>query len=99
MARIEEYWERADQLAEEIVNAWRMNVRAGNASLLTEEFMRVFDRACRYRNAKVVADNQRQFGALNERAEAEEDCLRVEFAAAYKEFSESFNKQRRELRM
>lgn len=84
MPSIEEYLERADDLAQEVVNAWGVNMQAGNAALLTDEFKSVFDKACRYRDAKEVADNHREFSMLSERDAAEEMTTRQAFAEAYK---------------
>jgi len=44
--------EHADKLAQEVVNAWPMNMRADNTDSLTEDFKALFDKACRYRNAR-----------------------------------------------
>ena len=89
MPSIEEYLEHADGLAQEVVNAWRMNMRAGNAALLTDDFKTVLDKACRYRDARKVADNHRQFKILSESVAAEEEATRRAFAEAYKAFREN----------
>jgi hypothetical protein len=88
MQPIEKYLERSDELAQEVVNAWGTNMRAGNADFLTDDFKALFDKACRYRNAKSTADNRRQFGALNERDAAEEAIERQAFGEAYKSYWE-----------
>jgi mevalonate kinase len=88
MPPIEEYLQRADELAQEVVNAWGVNMQAGNAASLTDEFKAVLDKACRYRNAKEVADNHRQFNMLSERDAGEETATRQAFAEAYKIFWE-----------
>jgi hypothetical protein len=88
MPPIEEYLERADDLAQEVVNAWGVNMRACNAALFTDEFKAVFDKVCRYRDAKEVADNHRRFDMLSERDAAEETTTRQAFAEAYKIFWE-----------
>ena len=53
-----------DEWAQNVVNAWGVNVSAGNARLLTEEFKSLLDLACRYREARSLADNHRQFNML-----------------------------------
>lgn len=88
MPPIEEYLEHADELAQEIVNAWGVNMRAGNGAFFTDEFKVVFDKACRYRNAKNDADNHRQVNVSSEGDAAEETATRQGFAEAYKTFWE-----------
>jgi hypothetical protein len=88
MQPIEKYLEHADRLAQEVVNAWGINVGAGNTALLTEEFNALLDKACRYQNAKSYSDNHREFRVLSQRDISEEETTRREFAAAYKLFWE-----------
>jgi hypothetical protein len=77
----------ASACAQEIVNAWGLNVRAGNSSVLTPAFMDVFDKACRYQQAKQQADSYRRLNALHETgAEAEETAARQLFAEAFTEW-------------
>jgi hypothetical protein len=85
---VEEYLERADELAQEVVNAWGQNVAAGNACYLTAEFKALFDKTCLYRDAKMVADNRREFNMLTEREAAEEGSAREAFLEAYGAFCE-----------
>jgi hypothetical protein len=54
----------ADALAQEVVNAWGMNVTAGNAERLSAGFKALFEKACAYRDAKKIADNRRTYNAL-----------------------------------
>jgi hypothetical protein len=42
----------AEELAQEVVNAWAVNMRAGSAGSLTDDFKALFDKACRYRDAR-----------------------------------------------
>lgn len=88
MQPIEKYLEHVDELAQEIVNAWGVNVKAGNAALLTDEFKEVFDKACRYRTAKSVADNYRENQMSSAAVTEEERTTRLAFAEAYKRFWE-----------
>lgn len=78
--------ERADEWAQNVVDAWGVNVRAGNAALLTEEFKSLFNLACRYRDAKRVAENHRQFNVLTQREAAEEDRTLREFVKEFEAF-------------
>jgi len=80
--------ENADGLAQDVVNAWGVNVSAGNASDLTPEFKRLLDKACRYRTAKSIADNHREFNVLTDAEETELQTTRLEFAEEYKVFHE-----------
>jgi len=84
MPPIEDYMQRADKLAQEAVNAWGVNMQAGNAALLTDEFKAVLEKAFRYRSAKEVADNHRKFNMLSERDAGEEAATRQAFAEAFK---------------
>jgi hypothetical protein len=88
MPTLEEYLRNADTLAQEVVNAWGINVQSGNASLLTDQFKVLLDKACLYRNAKNVADNRRKFSMLSEQEEVELKTARQTFAEAYKAFYE-----------
>ena len=85
---LEEYVQRADELAYEVVHAWVVNVKAGNSEYLTPEFKGVFDKAFEYRQAKKLADNHRQFGIVTEEEAAVERTLREVFAAAYRRWTE-----------
>jgi hypothetical protein len=71
------------------VNAWGVNVQAGNAALLIAQFKVLLDNACRYRDARRLADNHRQFNVLGEQAEGQEKATRQAFAKAYKAFDEA----------
>lgn len=86
MPSLEQYLEQADKLAQEVVNAWGVNVQAGNAVLLTAQFKVLLDSACRYRDARRLADNHRQFNVLGEQAEIQEKATRKAFAEAYRVF-------------
>lgn len=87
---LEKYLEHADELAQEVVNAWGVNVTAGNAAYLTADFMALFDKTCLYRDAKKVADNHREFNMLTERDAVEEKARRQAFVEAYSTFYEKF---------
>ena len=74
MPPVEYYLRRADELAQNVVNAWAINVKADNAALLTGDFESVMDRACEYRIAKSAGVG--------------EQAARQAFAEAYKSFEE-----------
>ncbi len=89
MRTIEFYLEHADELAQDVVNAWGVNVDAGNAKLLTEEFKALFELTCRYRAARETADNRRQFNLLGELEAASERKTREAFVRAYMDFEKA----------
>jgi hypothetical protein len=88
MTPLEKYVEDADKLAQDVVNAWGVNMQAGNGGLLTPDFKVLLGRACQYRTMKNIADNDRQFNVLSERTAAEEQEARLGFAETYKTFEE-----------
>jgi hypothetical protein len=88
MPPIEEYLEKADILAQDVVNAWGVNMQAGSAPRLTNKFKELFNKACLYQNARRLAKNHRQFHALSEEEAAEEQATRQAFAEACKAFYE-----------
>jgi hypothetical protein len=88
MTPLEKYVEDADKLAQDVVNAWGVNMQAGNGDLLTPDFKVLLDKAYRYRITKSIADNHRGCKILSERTAAEEEKSRLEFAETYKTFWE-----------
>jgi hypothetical protein len=88
MTPVEKYVEDADNLARDVVNAWGVNMQAGNGDMLSREFKVLLDKACQYRTMKNIADNHRQFNVLSERTAAEEQEARLGFAETYKTFWE-----------
>ena len=84
MTPLEKYVEAADILAQDVVNAWGVNMQAGNGDLLSPEFKVLLDTACQYRTMKNIADNHRRFNALSEQTAAEEQEARLGFAETYK---------------
>jgi hypothetical protein len=83
MPPLEKYLERADELAQDVVNAW-----GGNAAPLTTQFKNLFDKACLYTSAKRLADNHRAYNVLSEEDAAKEKVTRQVFVEAYKAFYE-----------
>jgi hypothetical protein len=83
-ATIEEYLKRSDELAQNVVDAWGVNMQAGNGELLSNDFKALFDKACTYRLAKRLADNYRENGVPTEQVAAEEIAARQAFAETYK---------------
>lgn len=94
---LDNYMEHADELAQEVVNAWGGNVAAGNAKLLTEDFKNLFEITCRYRTARETADNLRQFNMLSEREATAEKETREAFARAYKDYENEYLSRTRQL--
>ena len=81
---IEWYAERADELAQRVVNAWGPYAQAGKQNELSPKFMTLFEKAYRYRDAKRTADNRRKFNMLSAEEEAEEIESRIDLARYYK---------------
>ena len=93
MRSIEEYLENAPTLAQDIVNEWGLNVKAGNGSVLSEEFLALNEYACRYIDARAIADNHREFNSLTEEDAARETATRRTCAEAYKTYWERVSGQ------
>ena len=88
---LEDYIKRADDLAQEVVNAWDINVSAGNAAILTTEFKALSKIACQYRTARETADNhRREFNFLREQDATKEKETRESFALAYQHYWEKY---------
>lgn len=93
MRPIEEYLENAPALAQDVVNDWGVNVKAGNGSLLSGEFLALNEYACRYLDARAIADNHRTFNLLTEEDAARETATRRAFGEAYKTYRERVSGQ------
>ena len=65
MAPSEEELKNADINAQEVVNAWGVNIHAGNTDF-SPEFKALFDKADRYRQAREQADFYRRRIRLSE---------------------------------
>lgn len=91
MPGIEWYLEHADELAQQFVNTWGLHKKAGNK--LADDFMAVFDKACDYRNAKMVADNHRQNKLLSVPIAEAEQSAKQTFAEACKAYEEKKEKR------
>jgi hypothetical protein len=89
----DEQLERADKLAQEVVNAWEVNVSAGNAAVLTGQFKALMDSACLYQDARSIANNRREYGMLSEQEKAEEEAARQAFVKTYESFCEKHAKR------
>ncbi len=79
----------ADQLAQDVVNAWGVNMNAGNGKYLSSDFKALFDKTCAYRDAKKVADNRREHNMLTDEEATQERAARKEFLDAYQIFHET----------
>jgi len=88
MPPIEQYLEKADKLAQDVVIAWGVHMQAGDAFHLTNQFNALFGKACLYQNARRVANNHRQSYALSEQEAIEEQATRQAFAEACRAFYE-----------
>jgi hypothetical protein len=88
---LEDYIKHADDLAQEVVNAWGINVSAGNAATLTTDFKALFEIACQYRTARHIADkHRREFNFLSEQDTTTEKLTRESFAIAYQHYWEKY---------
>jgi hypothetical protein len=88
MPPLEEYLEHADDLAQHVMEAWRVEGQGGNDALLPTQFKALLDKACLYQHARKLADNHREHNVLSEKDEAEEKATREAFALAYKVYCE-----------
>jgi hypothetical protein len=88
MPALEQYLENAAEDAQRVMNDWGMNIRAGNGPVLSAEFLALNEYACRYFDARSVADNHRKFSGLTEEDAAREAATRLEFAKAYMAYHE-----------
>jgi len=84
--QLEDYLKRADDLAQDVINAWGPVANAGHEASMTREFKTLFDKACRYREAKKTADNRREFNRPRAEEEAKEAETRLAFVQARLEF-------------
>lgn len=84
---LEHYVEHADNYAQKVVNHWGQC--GGDKHEFPKEFKALCDKAHRYREAKGLADNHRQFNHLTASDEAKENEARLEFAKAYKSLDDS----------
>jgi hypothetical protein len=85
---IEEYVKHSDTLAQDMVNAWGVNMQTGNGPLLSAGFREVFETTCQFRTAKMIADSWRRAGIPTEAVDAEVEAKRRVFAQAFKTFYE-----------
>lgn len=83
MPTFEGYLKNAAVIAQDVVNAWGLNVQAGNRDSLTAEFLDVFEKACRYQEKKQSADFYRAHNALSGECAQAEDAARRTFIQAY----------------
>jgi len=82
MTPIKTYLKRADELAQDVINAW--NVSAAN---LTPEFKTLLHIAFLYKTARQIAENHRAFDILSDSDELKERAARLIFVRAYKVYS------------
>ena len=85
MASIKTYLERADQLAQDVIDAWN---RSAGRTDFTPEFRTLLHKTFLYITAKQIADKHRAFDLLSESDEAEEKEARLKFVLTYKIFGD-----------
>jgi len=88
MPPLEDYLKHADSFAQDVVIAWATNMLARNADAFSDDFKAVFDKACRYRDAKHLAEERHKRNVLSERDTDEEMSTMRAFAEAYKTYWE-----------
>jgi len=88
MPPLEKYLERADELVQEVYNAYG---DIGNEASVTPEFSALLDKAYLYRTLSRVAENHREHNVLTEREVADVKAARQAFAEAYKFLSEKYH--------
>lgn len=89
---IEEYVKNADELAQDVINAWGSNWEGGKGHF-TPEFKVLLDNAFPYWQTKKEADSYREcFGTVSERIATRESESRLTFARAFKAFWERHEK-------
>ena len=87
MPSIEECFECAPKLAQQIENYWASCKLRDNPSTFTDEFEALVTKAGDYRRAKALADKYRRSKFWNEREHAAQEATpRQAFAEAYKIF-------------
>jgi len=86
---LKSYLANADELAQRVVNVWGPYASVGRQNELPADFMDLFEKACRYRDAKDIADNRREFNSLTQRDEAREADTRLDFAKSYRDLDEA----------
>jgi hypothetical protein len=79
MPSLETYLERADELAQDVINAW--NALSANS---TPEFGALLHKTFLYKTARHTAENHRAFDILSDSDEAKERAARLIFVRAYK---------------
>ena len=84
MSSLEAYLERADELAQDVINVWKVSA----PNFLGPEFRILLHKAFLYETAKEVAERHRAFDILRKRDEVEERAARMAFARAYKIYSD-----------
>ena len=82
MLSLETYLERADELAQDVINIW--NASAAN---LTADFGTLLHKAFLYKTARQIAENHRAFDILSDSDELKERAARSMFVRAYKVYS------------
>jgi len=83
MLTVEECMSRADELVQEVFNAFGGAIATASP---TPEFSELMNKAFRYRNVIRMADNHREHGVLGEQVATEVESARRIFAEAYVAF-------------
>jgi hypothetical protein len=81
-----EQLKRADEFAQQVVNAWGSSFGAANERRFSPEFTALCELAFRYQDEKHLNANHRMHNISSESETAQEDIARESFVRAYVEF-------------
>lgn len=87
MPSLLKYLDYAEDLAEQVLNAWDIN--RGGKSPMTHEFESLAHKALEYQNKKYAVESHRESNRLATKVEREVAAVKLEFATAYKTFDEA----------
>jgi len=79
MSTVKTLLKRADELAQNLSNAWN-----ASSAALTPESRALLRLAFLYKTAREIAENQRALNILSDSDEAKETAIRLIFVGAYK---------------
>ena len=84
MRPIEDYADEVDVLAQEVVDTWAENLRVGSAHGLDDDFKILFDKAFKYRQARIIAESRRNLHILTPTEAVKQQIALQVFAEVYK---------------
>jgi hypothetical protein len=84
MPTIDDYFQRADDLAQKVLNDWEASTKP-----VSPEFQSLFDKASQYTVARRVEQKRQNDPEVAGPDRVEEHAARLAFAEAYKSFEEN----------